>query len=212
MDKIIYRSSSPWNKYLEVAREDGNLVLNTENGNYSFGNLHKVFSHVFEREHFLGKTFKNILLLGMGAGSVINLLKNKFQQDGHITAIEIDADIIRIAGEYFELNQYRGLTVENADAYTYVNRTINRFDLIIVDIYIDLDVPQLFESNEFIDQLFHISTPGGMIIYNKVVTDNPQLKSFRNIMAYFEFKGSAYHYHLLESNKIIVSHVPELEC
>ncbi|MBI3235308.1 MAG: fused MFS/spermidine synthase, partial [Bacteroidetes bacterium] len=159
-DKIICRTSSRHNHLLEVAIEDGRTVLNTENGNYSYGNLHIIFDDVFRQEHIAEKQFSNILLLGMGAGSVIELLRTDFGQKNKITAIEIDEEIISLARQHFNLNSYQQLEVIHADAYDFVLNNTEIYDLIIIDLYIDLEVPTKFETEDFVKLLMKITSKG----------------------------------------------------
>jgi spermidine synthase len=204
-DKIISRSSSQFNQTIEVALENGILVLNSENGNYSYGNLHVVFDEVFRAENIGQKQYNHILLLGMGAGSVIDLLKNNYNQKQQFTAVEIDAEIIQVSRQYFNLDGYNNCSVINQDAFDFVFETKDIYDLIIVDIYIDLDIPSQFESEEFISQLFHICDTNGIIMFNKVVQSSKQMRQFSKLAALFDARAHTYHYTLLDFNKILVS-------
>lgn len=203
-DKIICRTSSKHNVTLEVAVEEGRMVLNTDNGNYSFGNLHIVFDEVFRKEHIQDSAYKNILLLGMGAGSVIDLLRKNHKQQGPITAVEIDEEIIKLAQQYFGLNEYKNLTVVNDDAYKFAMSTTDSYDLVVIDLYIDLDVPMEFESTLFINRLMEITSKGSKIIFNKVVQSGRQRKQLTQLIALFEKFNPVYHYTLLGFNKILI--------
>ena len=65
--------------YLEVMKSNGKYVLNSHNANYSFGGLHILFDAFFKQIDIKKYDIKNVLLLGMGAGSVISLLKQKYK-------------------------------------------------------------------------------------------------------------------------------------
>lgn len=54
--------------YLEVMMTDGKLVLNSQNANYSYDSLHRIFKSLFHKIELQKYSFKNILILGMGGG------------------------------------------------------------------------------------------------------------------------------------------------
>lgn len=203
-NRILYTSKSPFHSYLEVAEEDGKLVLNTENGNYSFGNLHKVFEEVFRLEKFNQLTFNNILILGLGGGSIVQLLRDDYQIQSPITAVEIDAEIVRIAMEWFGLERYRNVLIEIEDATDYIQSTSHKFDLILTDIYIDLEIPDHCQSEEFLKTLTQLLSESGKLIYNKVVTNTKQRKEFTRIIGALNKLGQTRHYTILDANKVII--------
>ena len=82
---------------LEINWVNGKKVLDTQNTNYSYGNLGKVLKKALNHTptNFLSEN-ASILILGMGAGDVIQQLQNNFKSNAHITAVEIDPVIIEI--------------------------------------------------------------------------------------------------------------------
>ena len=64
--------------YLEITKSNGKYVLNSHNANYSFGGLHILFDAFFKQINIKQYQIQSVLLLGMGAGSVVTLLKEKF--------------------------------------------------------------------------------------------------------------------------------------
>lgn len=202
--RILYTSKSLFHPYLEIAEEHGTLVLNTENGNYSFGNLHRVFEEVFRCEKIQQADFKKILLLGLGGGSIIQLLRNDFTLAAPITAVEIDPEIVHIASEWFGLHRYPDITIEITDASNYIHTTPEKFDLIVTDLYIDLEVPDSCQSSSFLTQLTQVLSQNGKLIYNKVVTGSKQRKEFTKILTCLNELGKTRHYTILDANKVIV--------
>lgn len=49
---------------------NGKLMLNANQSNYSFGGLHLIFEQLFDQIQIDKYDFKNVLLLGLGAGSI----------------------------------------------------------------------------------------------------------------------------------------------
>ncbi len=183
------------NPYLEVMKYKGKNILNSQTVNYSYGGLHTIFNELFEKIKLQKYTFKNILVLGMGAGSVISLLRDKYKIDCNITAIEKDEVVIELAKKYFNVDRFKSLTIVHEDAYTYTTQTRERYDLIISDLFIDGDVPEIFASKKYLLNLRRIAENNCCIIYNKM-TDKPIHKNeFISLFENFEqiFPGAVAH-------------------
>lgn len=160
------------NPYLEVIKYNGKYMLDNENANLSYGGLLKIFEQLFEIIQIKEYKFNNVLILGMGAGSIISLLKDKYKHVGYTTAIEKDEVVIELAKKYFNISRFSLLTIHNKDAFEYVQRTNVKYDLIISDLLIDMDVPEIFASKEYLMNLQRISKDKCCVIYNKI-TNKP---------------------------------------
>jgi spermidine synthase len=190
---IVERTSSKYNPVLDVAIENGKYVLNAANANYSFGSLHKIFLKAFEELKIINRNISSVLLLGLGGGSVVELLRNNFQLDCSITAVEIDEKVISLATKYFNLQHYDRLEVVCADASEYIKRVESLFELMIVDLFIDNKVPSQFESVEFLAVLKKRRKNKSLLLFNTIVsTDNSdtsliQLKNnIQNVFGIYE--------------------------
>ena len=98
----VYKSEI--NGQLELNWYEGKLMLDSKNANYSYGALQRALAVGL---HGIGnneiKQSKKILILGMGAGCVIETLRKDFENDAEITAVEIDPVVVDIAKKYFAL-------------------------------------------------------------------------------------------------------------
>ena len=86
----VYETSSKTSKNLEVTWNNGYLVLDSKNTNYSFGSLQRALKKGLK---YIGyeriRNFESILILGVAGGSVIETLKKEVKFDGKITGVEI---------------------------------------------------------------------------------------------------------------------------
>lgn len=153
--------------YLEVIKSGGKYVLNSQNANYSFGGIHLIFDELFHYIKIGKYNIKNVLLLGMGAGNAIFLLRQHGVKCA-VTAIEKDEVVIELAKKYFNIETYSSLKVINNDAFAYAAQTTEKYDLIISDLFIDGDVPEIFASIEYLQNLKRISNEQSCVIYNKM--------------------------------------------
>ena len=168
----IYQKKSEFSKNLEVTWNNGYLVLDSENTNYSFGSLQRVLKKGliyigYERIN----TFENILILGVAGGSVIETIKNDIKFKGKITGVEIDATAIEIANKYFGLNNYKNVEIIIEDAFEFVLKTKEKYDLIIIDIFQDTTMPNFLFEDFFINRINFLLKVNGFILFNTMVLD-----------------------------------------
>lgn len=165
---VVEKTSSDFNEQLIVAIQDGKYVLNAKNANYSFASLHRVFRKVFQKIKLEDKNIESVLVLGCGAGSIPYIVYNELQLTPKMDAVEIDTKVIELGNKYFGLNQHKKLNVINNDALNYVKTITKNYDLICVDIFNGLDVPNHFTEKPFLEQLHSKLENNGMLLMNFV--------------------------------------------
>ncbi|MEC4049085.1 fused MFS/spermidine synthase [Flavobacterium sp. SUN046] len=166
----IYKKTSTYSKTLEVTWNNGELVLDSKNTNYSYGSLQRILRKGLKYIGFERiRNFENILVLGVAGGSVIKTLVDEIKFKGQITGIEIDAAIIEIANDYFKLDQIPNLEIINDDAFEFVLKTKHQYDLIIIDIFQDTTMPNFLFEDFFINRLHSLLNVNGFILFNTMV-------------------------------------------
>ncbi len=196
----IYNVKSEVNKGLEITWNNGKLVLDTENTNYSYGNLEKVLRFGLQNIGFkLIKNYDTILVLGVAGGSVINILVNEIQFKGKIIGVELDPEIITIAKKYFGLNEFENLEIVIDDARLFACKTNTKYDLIIVDIFQDKIMPKFLFENEFFNNLQKIIKPNGFILFNTIAETSSDEK-----------RNDKFAKQLIKNN-IVVKRLPNIE-
>jgi len=156
---------------VEVSYTRGRYVLDSANVNYSFGGLHAVFQKAFSQFNVKDRNIRNVLILGFGSGSVASILKEEYGKDVAITGVEKDAAIIGLAKKYFSIDKY-DLTLHCADAYDFVQEaSLPSFDLIVVDVFVNISVPEKFQDERFISSLNKLLPPDGILFYNFIARD-----------------------------------------
>lgn len=149
---------------LEVSWINGRKVLDSKGANYSYGALQEVMD--LGLAQIRADRAAPVLLLGLGGGSVIPLLRNKYGYYSKITAIEIDSAVIEIAEKEFGIGEYKPLEILCADANMFVKSTSEKFGLIIIDLFLDLRVPKVFFSNSFWQSIFGLLEEDGKVLFN----------------------------------------------
>lgn len=159
---------SRYSGIVEIAWLNGKKVLNSENANYSYGALEHVLD--FGLSHAPADRSGEILVLGLGGGSVLPLLRNKFCYYGKITAVEIDPVILDIAMSEFKIMEFEHLELVCEDALEYVKKSSGKYGLIILDVFINREVPEAFYSAEFWKDAARLIKDCGTILFNAGIT------------------------------------------
>ena len=171
----IFKQKSTISQTLEVTWTDGELVLDSKNTNYSYGSLQRILRKGLK---FIGfekiQTMNQILVLGVAGGSVIKTLVDEIHFEGKITGVEIDKAIIEIANEYFHLDQIQNLEIVIDDAFEFVLKTKDKYDLIIIDVFQDVRMPNFLFEKFFIDRICFLLNSKGFILFNTMVLSEQQ--------------------------------------
>lgn len=183
----IYKKSSDLSKTIEVTLYNGKTLLNTKNTNYSYGSLQTVLKKGLLT---IGKSeiskMNNILVLGVAGGSVIKTLITDFEFTNSITGVELDAEIIEIANSYFDLDKVTNFKCIITDAEQFVSTSKETYDLIIIDIFKDTEMPEfLFEEN-FVGNIKQRLNKNGYILFNTMILDNSKKEKIEKYLSYFE--------------------------
>lgn len=163
----IFKTKSALSKTLEVTWANGELVLDSENTNYSYGSLQRILRKGLKHFGF-EKIIKmqHILVLGVAGGSVIKTLVDEINYEGKITGVDIDSEIISIANKYFELDKIKNLDIVIDDAFEFVLKTKDKYDLIIIDIFQDTKMPNFLFEKFFINRICFLLNNRGVVLFN----------------------------------------------
>ena len=187
----IYRKKSAVSKDIEVTWNNGQLVIDSKSTNYSYGSLQRILRKGLKAIGFEKiRTMQNILVLGVAGGSVVKTLADEIGCKGRITGVEIDPEIIEIAKEYFHIGQIPNFEIIIDDAFEFVLKTEQKYDLIIIDIFQDTTMPNFLFEKFFIDRIGFLLNDKGFMLFNTMLLDNAD--EIRNNKYVSEFDTSAF--------------------
>lgn len=173
----IYRKKSALSKDLEITWNNGQLVLDSKNTNYSYGSLQRILRKGLKAIGFdQVAAMQNILVLGVAGGSVIKTLVDEIKCGGKITGVEIDQEIIKIANDYFKLYQIPNLEIVIDDAFEFVLKTKEKYDLIIIDIFQDTNMPNFLFEKFFSNRTCFLLDRGGRLLFNTMILNQDHEK------------------------------------
>jgi spermidine synthase len=166
----VHKKNSAISNTLEVTWNNGELVLDSKNTNYSYGSLQRILRKGLKYIGFERiKKFENILILGVAGGSVIKTIVDEIKFKGKITGVEIDAQVVEIANKYFKLNEIKNLELVVDDAFEFVLKTKEKYDLIVIDIFQDTKMPNFLFEDFFINHVNSLLKVNGFILFNTMV-------------------------------------------
>lgn len=185
----IYKKKSSISETIEVTWNNGELVIDSKNTNYSYGSLQRILRKGLKYIGFERiRNFNNILLLGVAGGSVIKTLVDEIKFKGNITGVEIDPAMIEVANNYFKLNEIPNLNIVIDDAFEFVLKTKETYDLIIIDVFQDTTMPNFLFEDFFINRVNFLLRKDGFILFNTMVINDGNRE--RNLNYKSRFNGN----------------------
>ncbi len=198
------RVKSKYSGTLEITWHNGKKHLNTKNANYSYGSLQAILKFGLEKVDL--KHINSVLLLGLGGGSVIETLRQDFNYQKQITAIDIDPVIIEIAKTEYLLESNSNTSIICEDALKFIKDNTSKFDLVIIDLFIDIKVPKPFLELSFWEHVLKSKSTNGVILFNASLEDKKsnQLKSVIAFLKTKVYKVDVYD-KVNDTNTVIIS-------
>lgn len=185
----VVKKNSAVSNTLEVTWNNGELVLDSKNTNYSYGSLQRILKKGLKYIGFERiRKFESVLILGVAGGSVIKTLVNEIKYTGKITGVEIDKEVLEIANTYFQLNEIKNLELVVDDAFEFVLKTKSKYDLIIIDIFQDTTMPNFLFEDFFINRINFLLNTNGFILFNTMVINEKE--RIRNLDYKKKFNGN----------------------
>ena len=171
--------SSQYNTRLKVLYHRGRYKLVTHGAIYSFSDLYSNFRKAFERLDWKQQNIQSCLLLGLGLGSIPEMLTVKFRKSIRFTAVEIDELVIKLAMDY--VLRPRGIQVQvfTADAASFLEWHRGKYDMICMDVFIGDRIPKSLESEEALTSMKELLKPNGILLYNRLSRYEPDIQASR---------------------------------
>ncbi len=186
----LEEASSEQNPELSVILSQGRVQLLSGDAIYSWDDLYKNFLVAFDRLKIDERKIEDVLLLGLGLGSIPYMLEKVFNRNYHYSAVEWDETVAHLAVKYTLSRLESPIEIITADAEVFVQVTEEQFDLLIIDIFEDEITPPQFCTEEFLQACAALLRPGGLLLFNRLhgedvsiqqVTERFFERRFRNV-------------------------------
>lgn len=186
----IFNKKSKVSNSLEVTWANGELVLDSKNTNYSYGSLQRILRLGLKNIGFQQiAVMKEVLILGVAGGSVVKTLVNEIEFKGQITGVEIDPDIIQLANQYFDLDKITQLEIIIDDAFEFVLKTKNKYDLIVIDVFQDTTMPNFLFENYFVNSVCSLLNSRGFVLFNTMLLNHQDNLRNKKYIADFDHEN-----------------------
>ncbi len=111
-----------------------------------------------------------VLILGLATGTIARgIIQTRPPGSVHVTGVEIDAKVVEFGRRFFSLDKLPAdqLDIVIEDARTFLQRTDQKYDMILVDAYANqLYIPPHMASQEFFTLAKSRLNPGGILVAN----------------------------------------------
>ena len=164
----IEDAESAYNPLLRVVFKRGQYQLLSANAIYSYGTRYDNFSKAFDRLDFDRLDIQDVLVLGLGLGSIPYMLETKYGKKFHYTTVEIDPEVMRLANKYVMRDMASSIEFHLSDADNFVAFSEDKFNLICMDVFLDDAVPTELEQEDFLVNLKNLLSPEGILMFNKL--------------------------------------------
>ena len=164
----LEETGSEQNPELTVALAKGRVQLLSGDAIYSWDDLYHNFDVAFGSLQLEKHLYEDVLLLGLGLGSIPVLLEQKYGRNYRYTAVEWDETVAELALRYTLGRLKSPVDVVTADAEVFVQVCQEMFDIVIVDIFEDDLTPPQFEEPDFLHTCYDLLHPGGLLLFNRL--------------------------------------------
>ncbi len=164
-------SHSEKNPHLSLYLSCGQLKLVTEGAIYSYGLKYYHFVESFNQLEIQNNNPKTVLILGLGMGSIPEILEKKFRIHCQYDLVDYDAEVVQLYEKYKPLSGNGQAHIYCEDGMDFIRRNGTMYDLICMDIFQDRRVPKIFETESFLKALKSRLNRQGILIYNRLAMD-----------------------------------------
>lgn len=171
----VEQVSSKFSKGLAVSLIKGRYQLYTDKVIYSYEDLYRNFKVTSSKLDWKNFKPENILVLGLGLGSVIQIIEKKNKQPIYFTAVDIDESMMYLTQKYTASKFKSPIEYITADAQSFILQDTRQYDLIIFDIFIDDVVPPELETLSFLRKIKQRMATNGLLLMNRISLEPDQI-------------------------------------
>lgn len=165
--KILEEVESPINGKIQVVKTLEGIRILGAGLSQSGWLLKKIWDVALRRVKEEKPEIKKVLVLGLGGGSVAELISYYWPQ-ASMTGVDKDKVMIDLGKRHLNLKSIPNLKIVLGDAEGFIKKTKGKFDIVLVDIYVGRKIPKQFKKREFIESVADLLTGGGVSCFNHI--------------------------------------------
>ncbi len=173
---VVFEKVSPYHQ-VQVVDEQGMRMLSFNGTRESRMSLaaplqgHFEYTEYFHTPWVWNREIRRVLMIGLGGGSIQRAYQH-YYTNVTVETVEIDPVVVNVAKEYFKVQETPTLKIRNQDGRVFLNRTSDRYDLIIMDAYTTgrygSSIPPHLTTREFFALASGHLTTNGVLAYNVI--------------------------------------------
>jgi spermidine synthase len=177
---VIYEATSPYH-HIRVVDQAGLRTLYFDNATQSQISLqsplkgHFEYTEYFHMAWLWNARLTNVLMVGLGGATAQQAFAH-YYSNVIVRTVEIDPMVVQVASNYFSFRESERQKVSVEDGRTFLRRSPERYDLIILDAYVHSRygsaIPQHLATKEFFELTRDRLTTNGVVAYNVIGTLN----------------------------------------
>jgi len=175
---VVFEVTSPYH-HIRVVDQAGLRTLCFDDATESQMSVqsplkgHFEYTEYFHMALLWNARLTNVLMVGLGGGSTQRAFEH-FYPDVSVHSVEIDPAVLQVAKDYFSFKESRRQQVHVADGRVFLRRTTERYELIILDAYVQgrygSAIPQHLATKEFFELVRDHLNTNGVVAYNVIGT------------------------------------------
>ncbi len=183
--KTVFETSTPYNEKIEIVKILGTTKLRTYGGTQSVtynSILSKSGYWKLAAEIIASKAprAQNILFLGFGGGTAVYFVSKALPQ-ARLVCVEIDAVVIDLAKQYFQIDKINNIQLVNADGFKFIEGP-EKYDVIFADMFKGDYFVEIPNIDKFLNDLKNSTNLNGLVLFNYTFKKNDSV----NLNAFIE--------------------------
>src|SRR5262245_28290347 len=173
---VVFEKFSPYH-HVQVLDESGIRMLSFDGTRETRMSLlnpmqgHFEYTEYFHMPWIWNHNIHRVLMIGLGGGSTQRSYQF-YYTNVMVDTIELDPVVVDVAKRYFTVKETPYLRIMNEDGRVYLNRTTNRYDVILMDAYTTTrygsSLPPHLTTKEFFELANKHMTTNGVLAYNVI--------------------------------------------
>ena len=170
-DKVLYKKKSDFHNIKVIENEIGRFLHYKDTYQAGFiktktytGNL--PYINYFTIPYLINPDIKNILLIGLGTGKIVNDWEKLFDKITSIDIVDIESNILGIAKDFFGFKQKKHTTFTLQDGIVFLRENKKKYDLIVADVASDDGIDDRFLTKEYFDCIKKSLSKNGLFVSN----------------------------------------------
>ena len=170
-DKVLYKKKSDFHNIKVIENEIGRFLHYKDTYQAGFiktktytGNL--PYINYFTIPYLINPDIKNILLIGLGTGKIVNDWEKLFDKITSIDIVDIESNILGIAKDFFGFKQERHTTFTLQDGIVFLRENKKKYDLIVADVASDDGIDDRFLTKEYFGCIKKSLSKNGLFVSN----------------------------------------------